>query len=131
MKITLTGIPVPDQAQALAFYTEKLGFVKKEDVPMGEHRWLTVISPEGVEGVELLLEPLGFEPAKEYYNALYEAGIPVAQFESDDLDMEVEKLKEHGVVFRGEPQEMGDVKFTIFEDTCGNLICLTQKVNGK
>lgn len=131
MKITLTSIPVHDQERALAFYTEKLGFVKKEDVPLGEHRWLTVISPQGADGVELLLEPLGFPPAKEYYNALFEAGIPAAQFETDDLDKEVERMKEVGVIFRGEPQELDEVRFVIFEDTCGNLICLTQKVAEK
>ena len=128
MKITLTGIPVTDQGHALSIYTEKLGFEKKEDVAMGEHRWLTVISPEGVKGVELLLEPLEFEPAKEYYAKLYESGIPVAQFESEDLEAEVERLKKEGIVFRGGSQEMGDIKFVIFEDSCGNLICLTQKV---
>jgi catechol 2,3-dioxygenase-like lactoylglutathione lyase family enzyme len=129
MKITLTSIPVQNQERALAFYTEKLGFEKKEDTPMGEHRWLTVISPQGAEGVELLLEPLGFAPAKEYYNGLFEAGIPVAQFESDDLDAEIERMKACGVSFRGEPQEMDDVRFIIFEDTCGNLLCLTQNVS--
>lgn len=128
MKINLTSIPVDSQERALAFYTEKLGFVKKEDIPMGEHRWLTVSSPQGAEGVELLLEPLGFAPAKEYYNSLYKADIPAGQFESDDLDGEVEKMKKLGVVFRGEPQEMDDVKYITFEDTCGNLICLTQKM---
>jgi len=127
MKITLTSIPVGDQEQALKFYTEKLGFVKKEDISMGEHRWLTVISPQGVEGVELLLEPLGFPPARDYYRALYEAGIPVAQFVSEDLDSELERLKRLGVVFRGDPQEMEGLKFVTFEDSCGNLICLTQK----
>ena len=131
MKITLTSIPVKDQAHALAFYTEKLGFLKKEDISMGEHRWLTVISPEGVDGVELLLEPLGFPPAKEYYNALFEAGIPVAQFEADDLDSEVERMNQAGVIFRGKPQEMDEIRYAIFEDTCGNLICLTQKPSKK
>lgn len=95
---------------------------------MGEYRWLTVISPQGAEGVELLLEPLGFAPAKEYYNSLYQAGIPAAQFESEDLDSEIQRMKELGVTFRGEPQEMDNVKFVTFEDTCGNLICLTQRV---
>lgn len=128
MKITLTSIPVQDQEAALTFYTEKLGFLKKTDVPMGEYRWLTVASPEGAVGVELLLEPLGFPPAKDYYQALFEAGIPAAQFESDDLAGEVERMKQAGVIFRGEPQEMGEVKFVMFEDTCGNLICLTQKI---
>lgn len=127
MKINLTSIPVRDQKQALAFYTEKLGFVKKEDQPMGEHRWLTVTSPQGAEGVELLLEPLGFAPAKEYYGALFKAGIPVAQFESDDLDSEIATMKDLGVVFTAEPQVMGEVRFVVFEDSCGNLLCLTQK----
>jgi len=131
MKITLTSIPVRDQEAALTFYTEKLGFVKKADIPMGEHRWLTVISPQGAEGVELLLEPLGFPPAAEYYKALYEAGIPAAQFDTDDLDSEVERMKESGVVFRGEPVDMGEVRYVIFDDTCGNLLCLTQTVPGK
>ena len=127
MKINLSGIPVQDQAKALAFYTEKLGFVKKEDVPMGEHRWLTVTSPEGAEGVELLLEPLGFPPSKDYYKALYEAGIPAMSFESADLGSEIEKLKGLGVEFKGEPQDMGTVRFVMFDDTCENLICLTEK----
>jgi catechol 2,3-dioxygenase-like lactoylglutathione lyase family enzyme len=129
MRINLTSIPVEDQAKALSFYTEKLGFVKKEDVPMGEHRWLTVTSPEGADGVELLLEPLGFEPAKTFYKALYEAGIPVTSFESADLDSEVEKLRELGVAFRGDPQDMGNVRMVIFDDTCGNLVCLTQRID--
>ena len=82
MKINLTSVMVTDQQQALDFYTEKLGFVKNQDVPMGEHRWLTVVSPEGAEGVELLLEPLGFEPAADFQRQLYKAGIPFASFES-------------------------------------------------
>ena len=94
---------------------------------MGEHRWLTVTSPDGAEGVELLLEPLGFPPSVEYYKSLYESGIPAMQFESSDIDAEIERLTSLGVVFRGEPQAMGDVRFVMFEDTCGNLICLTQK----
>jgi catechol 2,3-dioxygenase-like lactoylglutathione lyase family enzyme len=127
MKINLTSLPVQDQERALSFYTEKLGFKKKEDVPMGEHRWLTVISPEGADGVELLLEPLAFEPAKTFYRALYDAGIPVTSFESADLDSEVERLKEAGVAFRGDPQDMGNVRVVIFDDTCGNLVCLTER----
>lgn len=129
MRINLTSIPVEDQAKALSFYTGKLGFVKKEDVPMGEHRWLTVTSPEGADGVELLLEPLGFEPAKTFYKALYEAGIPVTSFESADLDSEVERLRKLGVAFRGDPQDMGNVRMVIFDDTCGNLVCLTQRID--
>ena len=122
----MTSIPVQDQAKALAFYTEKLGFVKKEDTPVGEYRWLTVTSPEGVNGVELVLEPLGFAPAKDYYQALYDSGIPAMAFESNDLATEVEQLKAKGVNFRIESQDVGMAMMAIFEDTCGNLICLTQ-----
>lgn len=127
MKINLTSIPVRDQEKALSFYTGKLGFVKKEDVPMGEHRWLTVVSPEGADGVELLLEPLGFPPAKTFYAELYDAGIPVTSFASEDIDSEVAKLKALGVAFRGEVQDMGNVRVAIFDDSCGNLVCLTQR----
>lgn len=126
MKITLTSVPVRDQEHALNFYTEKLGFVKKLDLPVGEYRWLTVVSPEGADGVELLLEPLGFEPAREYQDALFNAGIPATSFETDDLDSEVKRLRAEGVVLRGEPQEMDGVLMITFEDTCGNLICLVQ-----
>jgi len=126
MKITLVGVPVQDQARALAFYTEKLGFEVKHDIPMGEHRWLTVTSPEGAAGVELLLEPIGFAPARDYYGARYDAGIPCAQFESADIQAEYERLVEKGVVFKGEPQEMGGAKAAIFDDTCGNYICIVE-----
>ena len=85
MKITLTSIPVKDQEQALNFYTQTLGFEKKEDIPMGEYRWLTLTSPEGAAGVELLLEPLAFKPAETYQSALFEAGIPITVFKSSDL----------------------------------------------
>jgi hypothetical protein len=105
-----------------------LGFQKSKDIPMGgEHRWLTVTAPEGIEGMELLLEPLGFPPAVDYQKTLFESGIPYFQFESNDIETEVASLKEKGVVFRGDIKEMGDVKMVIFEDTCGNLICLTQQ----
>jgi len=127
MKINLTSVMVTDQQQALEFYTEKLGFIKHQDVPMGEHRWLTVVSPEGAEGVELLLEPLGFKPAAEFQRQLFEAGIPFASFESADLDAEWQALKEQGVVFKSEPQEMGGVRMVVFDDTVGNLVCLVEK----
>lgn len=127
MKITLTSIPVVEQQRALEFYTQKLGFVKQNDTPLGEYRWLTVISPEGTKGIELLLEPLGFAPAKEYQQALYSAGIPVTTFETDNLKSEAKRLKEQGVEFNTDPQDMGDFKMAIFDDTCGNLICLTEK----
>lgn len=127
MKITITSIPVREQEEALTFYTEKLGFVKKEDSPLGEYRWLTVISPEGAEGVELLLEPLAFAPAKDYQQALYNAGIPATTFETDDIEAEIKRLKERGASFSTELQDMGEFKIAIFDDTVGNLICLTQK----
>jgi len=117
---------VDDQDQALKFYAEVLGFVKKTDIPMGEYRWLTVVSPEGGEDVELLLEPMGFAPAKQYQKALFEAGIPLTAFATDDIHAEYKRLKELGVSFRGEPQQMGSVTAVLFEDTCGNLINLYQ-----
>ena len=127
MKITITSIPVKDQQKALDFYTQKLGFVKKEDSPLGEYRWLTVVSPEGAEGVELLLEPMAFEPAKEYQQALYSAGIHITVFEVDDLESEAIRLKELNVNFKIEPQDMGGIKMAVFDDTCGNYIGLIQK----
>ena len=126
MRIALGSVMVDDQAKALRFYTEKLGFVKKTDVDMGGPRWLTVESPEGAHGVELLLEPMGFAPARTYQAALYAAGIPLTLFFSSDIDAESARLKECGVAFRGEPTDMGTVRMALFEDTCGNLIGLAQ-----
>ena len=127
MQIKLASVMVNDQDKALAFYTEKLGFTKVQDLPMGgPHRWLTVSSPEGLEGVELLLEPMGFAPAKTYQEALYEAGIPATVFFTQDIQAEYTRLKDLGVVFRSEPQSMGPVIVTKFEDGCGNLINLVQ-----
>ena len=126
MKISLTSVLVQDQGQALQFYTETLGFQKKEDSPIGEYRWLTVTSPEGVEGVELLLEPMGFPPAAKYQQELFEAGIPATAFQTNDIESEFARLKARGVAFRGEPKRTGPVTTVLFEDTCGNLICLAQ-----
>ena len=126
MKISLTSVLVKDQNQALQFYTEILGFEKKEDSSMGEYRWLTVTSPEGINGVELLLEPIGFPFAAKYQQELYEAGIPATAFQTNDIESEIARLKERGVVFRGEPTKTGPVTTVVFEDTCGNLICLAQ-----
>jgi catechol 2,3-dioxygenase-like lactoylglutathione lyase family enzyme len=126
MQIRLTSVMVDDQEKALQFYTTKLGFVKKEDLPMGPFRWLTVTSPEGAEGVELVLEPLGFPPAKDFQKALYEAGIPATAFLTKDIQAEYLRLKAAGVVFRGEPKSMGPISAVIFEDTCGNLLNLVQ-----
>jgi predicted enzyme related to lactoylglutathione lyase len=126
MQITLTSIPVADQDVALAFYTNVIGFEKKFDIPMGPYRWLTVTSPEGVAGVELVLEPMAFPPSQAYQQALFEAGIPVTAFMSRDIHAEFARLKARGVVFRGEPTVMGPVTVVLFEDTCGNLINLVQ-----
>ncbi|MFE1014780.1 VOC family protein [Streptomyces sp. NPDC058794] len=123
MKIHLTSVFVDDQAAALRFYTEVLGFVKKHDVPVGEtDRWLTVVSPEDPEGPELLLEPLGHPAARTYRDALVADGIPLAQFTVDDVKAEHERLRGHGVRFTQEPVEMGPVTAAVFEDGCGNLI---------
>lgn len=126
MRINLSSVTVDDQEKALKFYTEKLGFVKKTDLPIGEYRWLTVTSPEGVEGVELVLEPMGFPPSRDYQKALFEAGIPITAFISKDIQAEYKLLKSRGVVFRGEPQSMGNITSVLFEDTCGNLVNLVQ-----
>jgi catechol 2,3-dioxygenase-like lactoylglutathione lyase family enzyme len=126
MQITLTSIFVEDQERALHFYTNVLGFEKKHDIPMGEFRWLTVTSPEGVHGVELVLEPMGFAPARVYQKALFDAGIPATAFMSGDIASEYQRLKKLGVKFRGEPMNMGPITAVLFEDSCGNLINLVQ-----
>lgn len=118
---------VNDQARALRFYTEVLGFVKRKDVPVGpEHRWLTVASGEGEGEVELLLEPDAHPAAKAYQKALFDDGIPAAQFGSADLHAEYAALVRKGVVFRTPPTAMGPVTLAVFEDTCGNLLQLAQ-----
>ena len=126
MQITLSSIMVEDQDRALRFYTEVVGFEKKHDIPMGQFRWLTVTSPEGAANVELVLEPLGFPPARVYQKALFDAGIPATAFISRDVNAEVQRLKGRGVKFRGEPAKMGPITAVLFEDTCGNLINLVQ-----
>jgi predicted enzyme related to lactoylglutathione lyase len=126
MQIKFVSIMVEDQESALRFYTSVLGFEKMADIPMGEYRWLTVTSPDGVEGVELVLEPMAFPPARAFQKALFEAGIPATAFITKDIAAEVERLKAHGVKFRGEPKEMGPIAAVSFEDTCGNLINLVQ-----
>jgi len=126
MQITLASIMVEDQDRALTFYTKILGFEKKHDIPMGEFRWLTVFSPEGAVGVELVLEPMAFPPARTFQKALFEAGIPATAFITEDIAAEYLRLKELGVKFRGEPKTMGPVTAAVFEDTCGNLVNLVQ-----
>ena len=126
MKIKLASVLVEDQDRALKFYTEKLGFVKKTEIPMGEHRWLTVVSPEERDGVELVLEPMGFAPARVFQKQLFEAGIPYTAFAVDDVDKEYERLTGTGVVFSMRPTAMGTVKLAVLNDTCGNNIQLYQ-----
>ena len=127
MRIRVTSVMVSDQDKALKFYTQILGFVKKTDVPAGESRWLTVVSPEEPNGPELLLEPTGFAPAKTYQKALFDAGIPLTSFAVADIQAAYEKMKNLGVAFRTKPTRMGPVTVAVFEDTCGNLIQLAQK----
>ena len=126
MQIKLASIMVDNQDNALRFYTTIIGFVKKTDIPMGPFRWLTVSSPEGVEGVELVLEPMAFPPAQTYQKALFDAGVPATAFITSDIDAEYQRLKELGVIFHGEPKSMGPITAVLFEDTCGNLINLVQ-----
>lgn len=122
MRITLTSIHVNDQAKAQAFYTDVLGFATKHDAPLGENRWLTVVSPEAPDGVELLLEPDEHPAAKAYMAALVADGIPAASFTVDDVHAETDRLKGLGVTFTQEPLEMGPVTTAVFDDTCGNLV---------
>jgi catechol 2,3-dioxygenase-like lactoylglutathione lyase family enzyme len=128
MEIRFTSVLVPDQEKALAFYTKVLGFTKMADIPMGAYRWLTVTSPDGVPGVELVLEPLAFPPAVVFQKALFEAGVPATAFTTKNIEAEVERLKAAGVVFRGEIMKNGPISNVLFEDGCGNLINLAQPV---
>ncbi len=127
MRIRLASIPVQDQDKALKFYTEKLGFVEKRDIPIGDARWLTVVSPDEPDGVELVLEPNGEYPAmKALKAALVADGIPIMAFEVDDIHAEYERLRALGVEFTMEPTEAGPTTFAILDDTCGNLVQLYQ-----
>ena len=128
IKIYVTSVPVEDQEKALDFYTNVLGFMKKRDIPFGEHRWLTVVSTDEQSGVELLLEPVGFEPTKLYQQSLKEAGIPWTSFAVDDVDAEYERLSQQGVEFSITPRETGAVKIAVLDDTCGNCIQLMQEL---
>lgn len=122
MRIHLTSVLVDDQAKALTFYTEVLGFVKKYDIPMGEDRWLTVVSPEDPDGTELLLEPSRHPAAKPFKEALVADGIPFTSFAVDDVAAEYERLSSFGVRFTQQPVDMGPVTTAVLDDTCGNLI---------
>ncbi|MEL6950949.1 MAG: VOC family protein [Pseudomonadota bacterium] len=125
MKISVTSIMVDDQQKALDFYTNILGFVKKQDFPVGEFRWISVVSPEGGE-TELSLEPNVNPAGKTFQEAIFEQGIPFTAFEVDDLDAEYERLKALGVAFTTEPTAAGPVSIAVFADTCGNLIQIYQ-----
>ena len=127
MKLKVTSIYVDDQDKALRFYTDTLGFVKKADIPMGEARWLTVVSPDDPDGTELLLEPDGHPAARPFKVAMVEDGIPYTSFGVDDVDAEFRKLKGLGVRFTQEPAAMGPVRTAVFDDTCGNLIQIAQQ----
>ena len=130
MRIRIVSVSVLDQEKALRFYTEKLGFVKKLDIPLGEgNRWLTVVSSEEPDGTEILLEPAPnhFKPSKVYQKALFDAGIPFTQFDVDNVDQEYKRLLKVGVEFSMKPTVMGTEKFAVFNDTCGNHIQLVEK----
>lgn len=122
MRIQLTNVYVYDQEEARKFYTEVLGFTVKNDVPMGENRWLTVVSPQERDGIELLLEPSGHPAVRPYRDALRNDGIPLLQLIVDDAHAEYERLSEKGVEFVQPPVDMGPVSIAMFDDTCGNLI---------
>lgn len=122
MRITLTSVPVDDQTRAEQFYTEVLGFAVRHDVPVGEHRWLTVVSPEDPDGTELLLEPAAHPAVGPFRDALVADGIPYTQFTVADVAVEHERLAALGVRFTQEPTAMGPVTTAVFDDTCGNLI---------
>ena len=126
MKIHLTSVLVDDQSKALRFYTDVLGFVKKNDIPLGEHRWLTVVSPDDPDGTELVLEPDEHPAARPFKDALVGDGIPFTSFAVDDVDGEFRRLTAAGVVFTQEPTAMGPVTTAVLDDTCGNLIQIAQ-----
>ena len=119
-----------DVVATVRFYTDVLGFVKEKDIPMGGPRFLTVVSPEGSTGVELLLEPLGHPASAPFQKALFDSGVPAASFGSNDIHGEYERLKARGVTFRKPPTQAGPVTIAVFEDTCGNLIQLHHPAHG-
>lgn len=128
MKIVITSVLVDDQEKALQFYTGILGFTKKHDIPMGEARWLTLVSPDDPDGVELLLEPSGHPAVPPFKAALVSDGIPFTSFGVADVRAEYERLRTAGVTFTQPPVDMGPVTTAVFDDTCGNLIQIAAKV---
>jgi catechol 2,3-dioxygenase-like lactoylglutathione lyase family enzyme len=122
MRINLASVLVDDQAKALRFYTEVLGFLPKADIPLGEARWLTVVSPEDPDGTELVLEPDGHPAARPFKDALVADGIPFTSFAVDDVEEEYQRLTALGVTFTQQPTRMGPVTTAVLDDTCGNLL---------
>jgi catechol 2,3-dioxygenase-like lactoylglutathione lyase family enzyme len=127
MRINLTSVLVDDQDKALRFYTEVLGFRKKAEIPLGDHRWLTVVSPEDPDGVELVLEPDTHPAVGPFKEALLADGIPFTSFAVSDVHAETERLKRLGVAFTQEPAQMGPVTTAVLDDTCGNLIQIASR----
>jgi catechol 2,3-dioxygenase-like lactoylglutathione lyase family enzyme len=127
MRIVITNVYVDDQEKALRFYTDVLGFVKKVDTPMGEHRWLTVVSADDPDGTELLLEPEGHPATRPFKEALAEDGIPFTAFGVDDAEAEYGRLSALGVRFVQEPTRVGEVTMAVLDDTCGNLIQIVSR----
>ena len=127
VRINLTSVLVDDQDKALRFYTEVLGFEKKSEIPLGDHRWLTVTSPEDPDGTELLLEPDSHPAAKPFKDALVADGIPFTSFAVKDVQKEFARMRELGVRFTQPPTEMGPVTTAVFDDTCGNLIQMAHR----
>jgi catechol 2,3-dioxygenase-like lactoylglutathione lyase family enzyme len=127
MRIIVTSVLVDDQDKALAFYTDLLGFQKKTDIPMGEHRWLTLVSPDDPDGVELVLEPDSHPAAGSFKQALAEDGIPFTSFAVKDVRAEYDRLKSAGVRFTQAPMEAGPITLAVFDDTCGNLIQIASR----
>ncbi len=126
MKIYVTSVFVENQETALEFYTDVLGFAVKNDIPVGEHRWLTVVSREEPAGTELLLEPSEHPAVRPYKEALVNDGIPATSFQVDDVDAEFKRLRDREVKFTQEPMDAGPVRMAVFDDTCGNLIQLVE-----
>jgi catechol 2,3-dioxygenase-like lactoylglutathione lyase family enzyme len=126
MKINVTSVFVDDQDKALKFYTEVLGFVKKTEIPLGNAKWLTVVSPQEPDGTELLLEPDAHPAAKTFKKAIFDDGIPATSFAVDDVQSEYERMTKLGVVFRTKPMKAGPTTIAVFDDTCGNLIQIAQ-----
>eukprot|EP00903_Cladosiphon_okamuranus_P002778 g2776.t1 len=126
MKMYIKSVCVDDQAKALEFYTKTLGFVVKHDIPMGEHSWITVVSADEPDGVELAIEPNAHPASRAFQEALMADGIPFTAFSVDDIEAEVARLKELGVNFTQPPMKAGGAKMAVFDDTCGNLIQLIE-----